>query len=241
MYILFKTVDSRTLGLVTRYGQFVDYVVGFIDDSIAEVIDYSKLNATIIDESTAKGWKFATSYGPTISVKANTLQNDQLQIIASMEPTVEKVKYELTDEDKSNALKFLKAYMQKVIDELYDKRYNKIVSPGNNLEVASWDTQLKEAKQFISDNTSITPSLNTLATARGLSVAELSQRIVASSENYTQQIIDLLANKQILQDEIYACNTITDANILLHNKFQINMPYKLQLELGIEGGSTLNL
>lgn len=240
MYILFKTVDSRALGLVKRYGQFVDYVVGFVDDSIAEIIDYSNLRATVIDDDTANGWMFATSYGPTISVRPNTSQSDQLQIINSTEPSDEKVKYTLTDANISNAVKFLKAYMQKVLNETYDTRFNKL-TPGNNLEVATWDSQLKEAQQFISDSTSSTPILNILATARGLTVAELSQRIVAASEVYTQQVIQLLANKQIVQDEIYACNTITDANVLLHSRFQINMPYKLQLELGITEGSTLNL
>jgi hypothetical protein len=240
MYILFKTVDTKTMGLVKRYGQFVDYVVGFVDDSISEIIDYSILNATVIDEDTANGWMFATSYGPTISVRPNTSQSDQLQIINSTELSNEKVKYTLTDANISNAVKFLKAYMQKVLNDTYDKRFDKL-SPGNNLEVATWATQLLEAQQFIIDPTSPTPSLNTLATARGLTVAELSQRIVAASDNYTQQTIALLANKQIVQDEIYACNTITDANVLLHSRFQINMPYKLQLELGITEGSTLNL
>ena len=83
MYLLFKNVGDQRQGLVKRVGAYLDYVVGFLDDSIKDLVPIAHLNPTIIDnEDVALAWKFTGNYSGYISVRSATLANDQLDIIS---------------------------------------------------------------------------------------------------------------------------------------------------------------
>jgi hypothetical protein len=50
MYLLFKSVNDPELGLVKRIGQYQDYVVGYLDDSIKDIAKFEHLNPVILSE-----------------------------------------------------------------------------------------------------------------------------------------------------------------------------------------------
>jgi hypothetical protein len=93
MYILFKAVSERQQGIVQTIGRQLTYTVGHIPDSHADIADFNHLNPKVLPENVALAWKFFGAYQNSISVKAGTLQNEQLQILSSSEPTGEKTKY----------------------------------------------------------------------------------------------------------------------------------------------------
>ena len=95
MYILFKTTSSDKLGIIQTVGRVLQYAVGYIPDTHADIADYNFLKPTVLDEGTAMGWKFFALARDYISVRPATLQNEQLSVAESMEPTGEKVKYYL--------------------------------------------------------------------------------------------------------------------------------------------------
>jgi hypothetical protein len=242
MYLLFKSVSDMELGLVRRAGHYQDYVIGILDDSVKDIAKYEHLNATILPENVAMGWKFAGNYSGYLSVRANTAANEQLNnIVSSAEEEGVKVKYYLSDDDKSNGAAFMKALLRKILDDVYDKRFTQINLPVSKLEEISWAQQRAEAEAFIADNTAATPLLTSLAQSRGITVNEMANKVIDAITDYNQQVATLLANKQLIETEIKSCAGIEDLNILIHNRFGYNMPAKQQQDLGITTSSTYDL
>ena len=242
MYLLFKNAGDQRQGLVKRVGGYLDYVVGFLDDSVKDIVPIAHLDPTIIaDENVALAWKFAGNYSGYLSVRTQTLANDQLDIISSTEPEGTKTKYYLTDDDRANAALFMKIALRKILDEVYDRRFDQLELSVSTLESSTWPSQIAEATAFQADNTVNTPTLTSLAAARGITVAEMATKVITASSNYNAQVASMLAAKQQVETEIKACQAITDLNVLIHQRFGYNMPAKQQEDLGYQGSSMYNL
>jgi hypothetical protein len=243
MYLLFKSVQDSQLGIIKRYGHYLDYVIGYLDDSVKDIVEVAHLNPTVIpNQDIADAWKFAGNWTGYLSVKANTAANEQLNnIISSSEPDAIKVRYYLTDNDKTNAAEFMRIAMRKILDDIYDKRMQLLNLHASALEEASWDDQRTEAFAYVQDNTTPVPTLTVLAAARGITVQEMSTKVVNAVNNYNASIANLLASKQTVESEIKACLTIQDCNLLLHNRYGYTMPYAQQEQLGITTPAMLNL
>lgn len=242
MYLLFKTVNDIQLGLVKRIGHYLDYVVGFLDDSIKDQVVIDHLNAVVIPtKEIAYAWKFAANYSGYLSVRAGTATNEQLELLTSTEPTGEKVKYYLTDEDRANAVAFMKIALRKILDEVYDKRLQHVKLEVSELEFKTWNTQLNEANSYNQNNNVSTPMLTALAQVRGITVAQMASKVIAANAQYTERIASLLANKQIVEKEVKDCTSILELNVVIHNRFGYNMPAKQQQDMGISHGSIYNL
>jgi hypothetical protein len=241
MYLLFKTVSDQQLGIVKRAGHYLDYVLGFLDDSVKELVDISHLKATVIsDTDVALAWKFAGNYSGYLSVKANTLPEEQLQFLSSMEDETIKAKYYLTDADKNNATKFMKIAMRKIVDEVYDKRLKEIDAT-SQLETTSWAQQRAEAEAYAVDNSSPTPMLTALATARAITTAEMVSKVSTAIDAYNTSIVTMLANKQIIEAKIKNCANLAECNVLLHTNFGYNMPANQQKDLNFTDGAVYNI
>lgn len=243
MYLLFRTVSDPQLGIIKRAGHWLDFVVGFLDDSVKDLVKIDHLNAVVIDdEAVALAWKFAGNYSGYVSVRANTLSNEQLDnIISSVEDPSLKVKYYLTDEDKANGVAFMKIGLRKFLDEVYDKRMKHINLGVTDLEQGTWVQQRTEAEAYTADNNASTPMLDSLAAARNITRAEMVQKVLAAVQVYNQAIAELLAAKQGVETEIKNCQTMADLNILMHQRFGYNMPASQQQDLDYQGGSVYNL
>ena len=242
MYLLFKNPGEQRQGIIKRVGDYLEYVVGFLDDSVKDIVPISHLDATIIeDEAVALAWKFVGNYAGYVTVRANTLADNQLNIISSAEPDAIKVKYYLTDDDKINAAKFMKIALRKILDEVYDRRFTQLNLEVSTLEASTWPTQLAEAQAFQIDNSASTPTLTALAEARGITILEMVAKVITATNNYNAQVASMLASKQIVEAEIKSCQTIADLNILIHQRFGYNMPTKQQEALGYQGSSVYNL
>ena len=243
MYLLFKSVQDSQLGIIKRYGHYLDYVIGYLDDSVKDIVEVAHLNPTVIpSQDIADAWKFAGNWTGYLSVKANTAANEQLNnIVSSSEPDAIKVRYYLTDNDKTNAAEFMRIAMRKILDDVYDKRMQLLNLHASALEEASWDDQRTEAFAYAQDNTTPVPTLTVLAAARGITVQEMSTKVVNAVNSYNASIANLLASKQTVESEIKACLTIQDCNLLLHNRYGYTMPYAQQEQLGITHPAAVNL
>ena len=242
MYLLFRTASDPQLGIVKRAGQWLDFVVGFLDDSVKDLVKIDHLNAVVIDdEAVALAWKFAGNYSGYVSVRANTLTNDQLDIISSAEDQSVKVKYYLTDDDKANGAAFMKIVLRKFLDDVYDKRMQHVNLGVTDLEQGTWLQQRTEAEAYSADNNTATPMLDALATARNITKAEMVQKVLSAVQTYNQKIAELLAAKQGVETEIKNCQTMADLNILMHQRYGYNMPAIQQQDLDYQGGSVYNL
>jgi len=242
MFLVFKTVNDQELGLVKRAGQWLDYVVGWLDDSVKDIAKIKHLNATIIDdEDVALAWKFAGDYRGYISIRANTLSNQQLEIIGSSEPDNVKARYFLTDKDKENGAKFMKIVLRKILDDIYDQRFNQLNLEVSKLESSTWQSQLTDAWTYKIDPTVKSVALEKLAAARNITEDEMADKIIAAHKKYEERVLTLLAKKQSIEKEIKDCINMADLNVVVHKRFGYNMPVRQQEELGIKESSTYDL
>ena len=241
MYLLFKTVSDQQLGIVKRAGHYLDYVVGYLDDSVKELVNLSHLNAYVFESvDVALAWKFAGNYSGYLSVKANSLPDEQLQFLSSLEPQTRKAKYYLTDEDKANATEFMKIAMYKIVGEVYDKRL-KEVDTTTQLELVSWSQQRAEAEAYTLNNSTPTPMLSALAASRDITVSEMVTKVLTAIESYNTKITNLLANKQSIESRIKSCLNLAECNILLHTNFGYNMPVNQQKDLPFTEPAAYNI
>ena len=242
MFLVFKTVSEPQLGLVKRVGQYIDYIVGWLDDSVKDLVPIKHLNPTIIeDENVALAWKFAGNYSGYVSVRVNTLMNDQLDIVSSYEPSSVKKKYYLTDEDIQNGATFMKIVLRKMLDEVYDKRLEHLNLGVSTLELLSWNTQFVEAKNHLDSNDTNVPMLQSLAEQRNISITEMASKVIDAKIKFDDKISELLSKKQLIEKEIKECKDMKELNVLIHKRFGYNMPVKQQQEMGIEESSKYDL
>lgn len=71
-------------------------------------------------------------------------------------------------------------------------------------EVLSWYKQEEEARAFQADSTASTPLINGIAAERGITRAELVDRIIQKADSYTAAIGALLGKRQALEDQLDA-------------------------------------
>lgn len=241
MYLLFKSVDQRQLGIVQVVGTWMDFSIGYLPDSHVNIAEYRHLNPRILTEDVAYAYMFIGAYRGTISVRPATNQNERLNVVRSEEATGEKVKYTLTDDDNTNATKIMQEIMRHIIDDVYDKRMLQLSLNVSNLEKDSWEEQKREADAYTLDNSASCPLLQNLATARGITLAEMVAKVNAAVAAYNTQLNQLLANKQSLEAEVKACENIADCCRLMHNKFEVQMSLAQATDEGITTSSIFDI
>lgn len=71
-------------------------------------------------------------------------------------------------------------------------------------EVLSWPKQEDEARAWTADNQAVTPLLDSLAAARGISKAELASRVIAKADLFAQLSGAIIGKRQGLEDQLDA-------------------------------------
>jgi len=96
---------------------------------------------------------------------------------------------------------------QRVIDEneirqRYALLMAQVAQPYTQTERETWFTQLKEADEYITDNTAITPMLSAMATARNISLVTLVSKVKENDSLFRQAIGTLLGQQQAELDAL---------------------------------------
>lgn len=87
-------------------------------------------------------------------------------------------------------------------------------------EVLSWPKQEEEARAWTADNATTTPLLDALATARGITKADLAARVIEKADLFAQISGQTIGKRQGLEDQLNALldsfnngGTVTQAEI----------------------------
>ena len=241
MYILFEMQDHRTLGPLQIIGRYMEFGIGYIPETHTDIINWNHVGATVIQESVAKAYMLASGWNGKVSVRKDTPQNAILEVVSSTEDDYTKVKYELTDEDKTNAVKFMQTVMRKKLDKVYDSRFDKLNLPPNKLEGDSWAQQKAEAQAFKANGSASCPLLNTLAVARGITLSEMADKVLDAIDSHNAKITELLGKKQTVEKEVKEADTIQKCYLVYHKRYGINAPFPMLTELGESPDPTLDL
>lgn len=240
MHLLFKSVDQKQLGIIQVIGRWMEVAIGYVPDTHIDIADYSHLKPRVLSESVAWAWMFVGAHRDYISVRSGTPQNQRLQVLSSHEADGDKTHYTLTDDDKTNTTTLMKEIMRLKLDEIYDKRLIQLDLGVSDLEFGSWSQQRAEATAYATGETNL-PLLQSLATARGITLEEMVTKVNNAVIAYNQNISNLLSAKQAVESDIKQCNSISDCNRLLHNRFEIEMPLAQKESEGITTGATFNI
>jgi len=241
MFLLFRSVDQRQLGIIKVIGSWMEYSIGYIPDTHTEIVEYRHLKAKVIPEDVAWSWMFMGAFRGYISVRSATPQNERLQVIQSEEADGEKTKYYLTDADNNNTAALMREIMRFKLDEVYDRRMVQLNMSVSDLELNSWKQQQAEAEQYVLGETTYLPLLSALASARGISLEDMVNKVKTAVTDYNVKVTNLLAAKQTIESEIKSCVNIADCCRLLHNRFEVQMS-SAQMELeGITYSSRFDL
>lgn len=82
-------------------------------------------------------------------------------------------------------------------------------------ERLTWDAQEREARAFLADDLTDTPTLSPIAQARGLSVVELAERVVNKADTFRAAAAQLAGTRQALEDQIMAAETIEQVRAVI--------------------------
>lgn len=235
IHILYKS-GVEVPGYVIRLSSYMNYYIGRIPDEYNDNrVELKKMNAVIIPEDIAPGFKFADIYKDYLSIRTvSNIMDEFPQFANSGETDAEKVKYFLTNEDRELAVKYNKFVMLKVIADRFSERMKNLMVEASDLEVATWEEQKREALLYQSDNTASTPLIDILATGRGITTGELVIKILNNVEAYKIKLANLLVEQQVLEARVKSCLTISDCHRLRHEKFGISMSYQQQIDENVE-------
>ena len=232
IHILFK--PQNVPGYIKVIGTYLNYAVGRIPDEYCDNrVELHKIDAIVIPENIAPGYKFADIYKDYLSVKKNTTIWDDFSLMLSDEDASEKVRYMLTEEDRMLGVEFNKLVMRKIISDRFTERLKELMLDASLLEKATWEEQKREALLYQSDNTINTPLIDILAEGRGITKSELVTKILTNVTNYNTSLANLLVEQQQLEQRVKACVTIADCHRLRHEKFGISLSHQQQLDENI--------
>lgn len=233
MYFITKIDDLKPVGPMSQYGYWLYYQVVYVDPENERFVDLSKINVKVIDEDVAKAWRFAGVVKDYVSVRKNTDLYEQL-FLSSKEQSDEKEYYYLTDLDKENGLKFVKAVLDLITKEYYDVQFEKLKKKSSVLEMSTWEEQKREALLIKENPLAEAPVISVLAESRGISKDAFADLVLQNVNEYNLELANLLSKQQVVTQEIKNCQTMRECAILMHNRFGYQVPAALAEEDSID-------
>ena len=88
-------------------------------------------------------------------------------------------------------------------------------------EISTFDKQESEARAYAADPTASTPLLSALAQARGISLPDLVERVLAKADAFAVASGFIIGQRQALEDRLDACATLEEVQGITVN---ISMP-----------------
>lgn len=89
------------------------------------------------------------------------------------------------DEQLASFLRGAKFISKRNVGLVYDIKFSAVTYSETALEKSSWDQQLSEAYNVINSGAITAPLLSVLASAKGITLNEMAQRVITASELYT--------------------------------------------------------
>ena len=139
-----------------------------------------------------------------------------------------KVKIKLPKERIDAAISFMKIAAKLVIEDEFDRKFLTLKAEESKLEQYLWGTQVREANNLEGE----TPILNNIAAAKGISVAEVAEGVLAGHTKFNQKVAALYKEMLDLKQKFKEASTIKDLNVLWRDYMGIPLPTSQQIERG---------
>lgn len=100
------------------------------------------------------------------------------------------------------------------INQVAKEKVSHIRDAYPQFEIDTWPEQKEEAFSYQKDSSAETPMLSGIAEERGLSVAELVQRVLAKVESYRDAVSRVTGIRQRLEDEVQGADTTSQVEAI---------------------------
>jgi hypothetical protein len=146
-----------------------------------------------------------------------------------------RTKVELPQARYDAAIEFMKTAAKLIIEDEYDRKFLSLKAEESKLEQYLWDTQITESNNLEGE----TPLLNSIATAKGITVSEVATSVLAGNKTFNEKVQALYDAMLALKQEFKSCATIKELNVLWQKYMGVPMPYTQMVEEGLvnEDGS----
>ena len=146
-----------------------------------------------------------------------------------------RTKVELPQARYDAAIEFMKTAAKLIIEDEYDRKFLSLKAEESKLEQYLWDTQITESNNLEGE----TPLLNSIATAKGITVSEVATSVLAGNKTFNVKVQALYDAMLALKQEFKSCATIKELNVLWQKYMGVPMPYTQMVEEGLvnEDGS----
>ena len=230
IHVLVKHQDASGKGWLEAYTGYGAYGVYRIADEYQDLrLDLDSIGAEILTPAEAKSSIFADAYRGYVKLKAGDAITDDFPVVLSdTDPNApSSERHDMTADEIASGLAFNKLLFKKYIRDRFNDKAKDIVSARvGDLEQLSFEQQKSEAAAWTADNSASVPMLTTMATARGISVADLVGKINAKVSAYNSAVATKLGEQKKLEDEVDALDTIAKAHLWRHEKLGIAVSSK---------------
>ena len=233
-HIVFKP-NNNVPGYVKIMGTYLGYHIGRIEDEYYDSrVDFIHLDAVVISEDIAPGYKFADIYKDYVSMRLNATIIEDFPFLQSDEHPDTKVKYYLTDQDRELGVAFNKFILNKIVEDRFTQRLRELQVNASALEEATWNQQIKEAEGYLANSEYNTPIIDKLIEDTQYTKNEYANKILTRQNEYYIKLAEMLKEQRGIERKIKLCNTIADCHRLRHEKFGFTVSYQQQNDENIE-------
>jgi hypothetical protein len=106
--------------------------------------------------------------------------------------------------DAFNPLEYEKAEVKKRLIEQCNSILEAFESQYPESEKRTFDRQESEARAYVADNSTVTPVLSVIASARGLTVSEVANKVITKADYLLAQVSGIIATRQTKEDQAEA-------------------------------------
>jgi hypothetical protein len=235
LYFLIKTNDLMyKLPSFKEYFGIYGWTVIGINPSDYQFFPRFDIHYYELDESLVKGFKNFGNAKSTVSV--SIFDEDEDLDFDDYEVKRDKVKIQITQERYDSIMKAMKLFAKVLLEEEFDKRFEKLRYTGCKLEMQTWEEQVKEILKF--NDQQETPLLSAIATAKGIELSELVLSIETKLVEYKQKVQTLYTDLIKLKTEFSNCVIIEELNILYTKYF--GQQFYISPEYRTEHSETFN-
>lgn len=136
-------------------------------------------------------------------------QVSKLYYIQEIAPVKNGSKYYQTYEVIKHPLPVCKQILLTHFNNMFNQLIGQVKQSYPSTEVESWAKQEKEAREYLADNNSPAIIVRAIASARGVPVGLLAQKIVEKADQYGMVVGNLIGTRQMLEDQINAATEET--------------------------------
>jgi len=173
-----------------------------------------------IDKSLALGFRnFADARKEIKVISDSEVPNEEDGLYVSPTGTGKKVKIPVTASRYNSILNAMKLFSKILLEDEYNKRYKKLLSDSNELEVMSWKNQLEEIEKY--NNGQETPLLSKLSEVTGNDIPTIISTIQTAKQRHDNSVNELFIELQGHKTKFKSCTTIEELNWLYFEYFNM--------------------